>query len=54
MKKVNNKHSQIKAKRAKKKIKRLKLKPRLSKQQRRENAIRQSLLSNFLGSINDS
>jgi hypothetical protein len=50
MKKINNKHSQNKAKRANKKIKRLKNKPRLSKQQRREEAIRQSLVSNFLRS----
>ena len=54
MKKVNDKHSQIKAKRAKKKIKRLKNKPKLSKQQRREEAIRQALLLNFLGTTDVS
>jgi hypothetical protein len=54
VKKVNNKSSQIKAKRAKKKIKRLKNKPKLSKQQRREQTIRQEIISNFLGAIDVS
>jgi hypothetical protein len=52
MKKVNDKSSQIKAKRAKKKVKRLKSKVRLSKQQRREQTIRNKIVSNFLGSVN--
>jgi hypothetical protein len=54
VKKVNNKSSQIKAKRANKKIKRLKNKPKLSKQQRREEAIRQALVLNFLGTTDVS
>lgn len=54
MKKVNDKSSQIKAKKAKKKVKRSKEKTRLSKHQRRENRIREKILSEFIGSIDVS
>jgi hypothetical protein len=50
MKKTNNNHSKRKMKRAEKNTKRLKDKPRLSKQQRREDEIRKSLVSNFVRS----
>jgi hypothetical protein len=54
VKKVNNKSSQIKAKRAKKKAKKSKEKIKLSKHQRRENRIREKILSEFIGSIDVS
>jgi hypothetical protein len=53
MKKSNNKVSQHKIKRAKKNKKRIQEKPHISKFERRQILIRESLLSNALNSFNN-